>query len=155
MSVSSWFFTPSLQVGTRVEKSLFTWYYSEAVSILLLQIFELQKPVLQSLSIAQDWFRAQRVHCNPPQSISVSSWFFNPSLQDKAEISILFRFLWYIVRSHVGRWNLCKCWWGNRMPRDRHTKWHISDRWYHRSQHQFHPDFSLHHCRLELKVNRR
>ena len=108
ISVSSWFWTPSWQVGTGTIDDKFL-HLSYKHTNLLWQILELHTPLTQSDGILHFFESKHRGHDPlPPQSTSLSSWFLTPSWQVGTG-TIDDKFL-YILYQHTHTHTLTNAW---------------------------------------------
>ena len=80
MSVSSWFTTPSLQVGTRPNTTLQVTFHTTINEPW--QMLDVHTLLIQSSAVLQTFIWSHFGQMRPPQSTSVSSWFFLLSVHD-------------------------------------------------------------------------
>ena len=119
-----------------------------------LQTCDPQTPLSQSLSTTHTLDTAQRGHERPPQSVSVSSWFFTPSVHVGAEMSTVSLKQPVRYKTYLGKYSIHRHHFRNLFrARILLIRYSVSMRNRH-NRHPFHPDFWHHRYSLVLnKIN--
>lgn len=117
-----------------------------------LQIFDLQIAVIQSDPPLQPWLVAHFGQVEPPQSMSVSSWFLIPSLHEEPGSNNVYVSYSWLVNKNLGIYEKSICFSDSLMLVCKIFQLCIVDMDHnHRNQCLFRPDFSRHQNKLGLK----